>query len=551
MNNHQFKTIKQWSSINWRSAKENIFRIQMYIYKTSKNKQTQKVHELQNLLMKLPEAKLIAVRQVTQENKGRKTAGVDGIKSLEPKQRLELAKGLKIDGKADPILRVWIEKPGKKEKRPLGIPTIRDRAKQALMKIVLEPEWEALFSPNMYGFRPGRSIRDAHKQIRSCLIVARKLVFKADIEKCFDRINHDCLLDKLSQNRHSIISKQIQSWLKCGAVEQSNWIPNERGTPQGGVISPLLANIALCGLEEAIHTYITESKGNKRGVHTIIYADDIITLTANENQLEATIQATERFLLTLGLNLNWKKSNRTNSQKGFESLGCQITQRPIGRFKIGKTGTPWKVYTLPTKKTVDAHFANIKYIARTSATNAELVRRMNPIIKGFKQFAQCTDVGSSGMASKWNTQLYKIIETWGRRRGIRGKNPKLYTSFRGRDWTPYAVDKGKTLHLDNYYVKGDHYSLNQYIKVRGAESPYNGDWMYWGKRPVGDTTLSENKLRLLKRQKGRCPICKKRFIPMDVLQTDHIIPTSEGGTNTFKNLQLLHSECHAEKTHSR
>jgi len=198
------------------------------------------------MLARSKAAKTLAVRQVTQDNRGKRTAGIDGVKNLNPKERLEMTTRLSLKGNASPVRRGWIPKPGKTERRPLGIPTMADRAKQAVAKMVLEPEWEAIFEPNSYGFRPGRGCHDAIEQIH---IVMReeKYVLEADIKGCFDNINHEALLKKVN---NPALRPLLQGWLKAGIMDQGVFQETDQGTPQGGVISPLLANIALHGIEE-------------------------------------------------------------------------------------------------------------------------------------------------------------------------------------------------------------------------------------------------------------------------------------------------------------
>ena len=187
-----------WDEIDWFKVDSSIFKLQKRIYKASQAEDYKLVHKLQNLIVKSWYGKLLAIRKVTQENKGRKTAGIDGVKSVPPSKRLKLVNELDIDGKANPTRRVWIPKPGKKQMRPLGIPTILDRAKQSLLKLALEPEWEAKFEPNSYGFRPGRSCHDAITAIKLGIRYKPKFVLDADIASCFDKIKHDTLLEKLN-----------------------------------------------------------------------------------------------------------------------------------------------------------------------------------------------------------------------------------------------------------------------------------------------------------------------------------------------------------------
>ncbi len=208
------------------------------------------VRKLQRLLRSSVAAKFLAVRRVTQDNRGKKTAGVDGVKSLNEKQRMELTKKLSLALKPQPLRRAWIPKPGKKEKRPLGIPVMQDRAAQALAKLVLEPEWEAYFEPNSYGFRPGRCTHDAIEAIFKGIYRKPKYVLDADIKKCFDRIDHNKLLIKL--NVSGQMRRAIRGWLKAGIMDGKELFPSEEGTPQGGVISRFLTNNALHSLERII-----------------------------------------------------------------------------------------------------------------------------------------------------------------------------------------------------------------------------------------------------------------------------------------------------------
>jgi len=241
------------------------------------------------LLISSRAARALSVRRVTQDNQGKKTAGVDGIKALTPKQRFALINKLLLSNKVKPTRRVWIPKPGTEEKRPLGIPTMHDRALQALIKLGLEPEWEARFEPNSYGFRPGRSCHDAIEAIFNAVKQKSKFVLDADISKCFDRINHDALLKKL--NTYPTLRRQIRAWLKAGVMDGNKLFPTPEGTPQGGVISPLLANIALHGMEELIRDLapkfdmkrsnnVQMARRDKiKSVSLIRYADDFVSAT--------------------------------------------------------------------------------------------------------------------------------------------------------------------------------------------------------------------------------------------------------------------------------
>lgn len=247
-----------WNTLNWKKIKLRVWRIQIKIHNCSLNGKKDQVIKLQKILINLFEAKLLSVRKVTQDNRGKKTAGIDDVKLLSPSKRASLAYKLKIDGRCDPIKRCLIPKPGNpNELRPLGIPTIRDRAKQALVLLALEPEWEAKFEKNSYGFRPGRRTHDAIEAIHSSINKSPKYVLDGNIRKCFDQINHDALLEKL--NTFPQLSRQVYAWLKAKiVVMQDETIFPEKGTPQGGILSPLLANVALNGIEKYLSDWVAE-----------------------------------------------------------------------------------------------------------------------------------------------------------------------------------------------------------------------------------------------------------------------------------------------------
>jgi len=305
------KPMYEWNQIPWRKLERIVFKLQKRIYQASQRGDVKTVHRLQKLLMNSWAAKCIAVRRVTQDNQGKKTAGVDGVKSLTPKARLNLVGTLKITGKSSPSRRVWIPKPGKLEKRPLGIPTIHDRALQALAKMALEPEWEAKFEPNSYGFRPGRSTHDAVEAIFDHLRMKPKFILDADISQCFDKIDHQKLLDKLQTT--PTLRRQVKAWLKSGVIDNNIFQKTIEGTPQGGTISPLLANIALHGMEEHLKTFAEttsftkyyDSKRDKRNrMGFIRYADDFVIIHEDLNVLKDAKVVMEKWLNNMGLEIN-------------------------------------------------------------------------------------------------------------------------------------------------------------------------------------------------------------------------------------------------------
>ena len=558
----------EWRDINWQKLERIIFKLQKRIYKASNRGDVKLVRRLQKLLIKSRAARALAVRRVTQENTGKKTAGVDGVKSLTPKQRLSLINKINLGSKVKPTRRVWIPKPGAEEKRPLGIPTMEDRALQALVKLGLEPEWEARFEANSYGFRPGRSCHDAIGAIFNAIRNKYKYVLDADIAKCFDRINHDTLLEKL--NTYPALRRQIRAWLKAGVMDGKELFPTTEGTPQGGVISPLLANIALHGLEELIMGLASKFdmrridntqmsvRDKLKSVSLIRYADDFLVLHQDLEVIKLCKSEIEKWLSDMGLELKPSKTriahtlNTVEDEKpGFNFLGFNIRQFPVGKYNSGKVKGKilgFKTIITPSIDSQKRHYKQVAEIIKKlrGVDQATLIKKLNPIIRGWCNYFS-TVVSQKVFERLWHLVVWKLIK-WGRHRhrnkGRKWTRLKYFLTVGGNNWVFAARENNNLIQL----IPHSSTPIKRYVKVKGNKSPYDGDWVYWSSRMGVHPEVPTRVAKLLKKQNGLCAYCDNYFQDGDSIEVDHIIPKSIGGRESYNNWQLLHRHCHDTKT---
>ncbi|MEM1395040.1 MAG: group II intron reverse transcriptase/maturase [Cyanobacteria bacterium P01_H01_bin.150] len=547
----------KWRDINWRRVEKNVFKLQKLIYRTSSRGEIRKMRKYQRLLTKSYYARLLAVRRVTQDNQGKKTAGVDGIKNLPPMQRFNLVDLLKTRYlKVSPTRRVWIPKPGRDEKRPLGIPTMYDRALQALVKLGMEPEWEARFEPNSYGFRPGRSTHDAIEAIFKSIRYKPKHVLDADISKCFDRINHDALLGKIGKTPYRRLIKQ---WLNSGVFDNNQFLDTVEGKPQGGVISPLLANIALHGMEERLiefaktidmkqaNGYQVSPENKMRSLSLIRYADDFVILHEDIKVVIKAKAVIQEWLNQVGLELKPEKTKIAHTlekyegnKPGFDFLGFTIRQ-----FRVKSTEQGFKTLIKPSSKSIKTHYRKLADIFdknKTAPTKA-LIAKLNPVIRGWANYF--SSVVSKEVFNNIDNLLWTRIWRWASRR-----HPNKSAKWvKKKYFSKVKVTRNWLLNDDNYMLnRHSDVPIVRHVKVKGNKSPYDGDWTYWSSRVGKHPGVRKEVTMLLKRQKGKCAHCGLTFRPKDLIEVDHIVPRSEGGDNTYKNKQLLHRHSHDSKT---
>ena len=556
----------KWEDIDWAHAETEVFRLQKRIFRKSKENRRTEIHRLQQLLAESWHARCLAVRRAAEDSQGKGTPGIDGQKNLSDAQKLQLAKRLSIKQRPKPVRRTFIPKPGSSEPRPLGIPTIADRALQHLIVFALEPEWEAHFAPHQYGFRRGRSCHDALIHIRLHIQRSPRWVLDADIEKFFDRLDHSALLEKLDTWPRMRIA--ITRILKSGALDGNELVPSDRGAPQGGPLSPLLANIALSGLERALDAAIksdTKVQGHRvsKPPRIVIYADDFVVLHEHRPVVEAAKVFIEGWLRPLGLNLSPSKTRITHTlekvdgqQAGFDFLGCRVQQFRVGKYSASTYFKGVWTDIRPSRKAVKRLLENCEETIRKMGPHKKrnatyqlrqkkgqagpievMIIHLNRSIRGWCNYHRYHNAKTT--FSRIDSDLFHMLRAWAKRtfprRGRRRPVQELWLS-QGRPWTFRAPLPSSGNPCELY--KAASTPIQRHSLIQSDRSFYDGDWAYWGARRGKYPGLPKNIGGLLKPQKGKCSGCKEA-----IGRQDRVTTTQKQKEGKRTPMILFHDRC--------
>lgn len=530
-----------WEAIDWQKALAYVKKLQVRIVKAQKEGHYSKVKSLQWLLTHSFYAKALAVKRVT-SNQGKRTSGVDHELWLTPQAKFNAISKLNRRGyHPQPLRRHYIPKKNGKM-RPLGIPTMTDRAMQTLYKFSLEPIAETYADPNSYGFRIGRSTHDAIEQCFTDLNKGKspEWILEGDIKGCFDHISHEWLLENIPMD-----TQILEKWLKCGYVETRKLFPTDEGAPQGGTISPTLMNMTLDGLERLLQERLpTRQKVNGRThlnkLNFVRYADDfIITGESPEFLRDKVLPIVKEFLTERGLQLSEEKTVITHIEDGFDFLGKNI------RKYNGK------LHIKPSKTSVKSFLEKVRSIIKGNKSTKQetLIRKLNPVIRGWVNNQRY--VVSSKVFSRVDYEIYKCLWQWAKRRHKKKSHKwiaqKYWHHIGSRQWTFSVPYENQSTEGEPLYCKLEYATDTKIIrfkKIVAEANPFDECWTDYFEEREGEKLLNSTKgreklLTIWRRQHRRCPVCGDLITS----ETGFKVHTP-AGKNSLKI--MVHKECHEE-----
>lgn len=535
-----------WPQINWADAHLQVRKIQNRIVKAVKERKWRTARNLQRLLTRSLSAKQLAVRNVV-ENTGKRTPGVDGKTWSSALEKTKAIYTLTSKSyKAQALKRVYIPKLDGR-KRPLSIPTLKDRAMQALWKMALEPIAETLGDPYSYGFKPGRSAHDAIARCNGPVLgkkTSAEWVLDADIQSCFDELDHEWLLKNIPMN-----SRILKQWLKAKYLEMGKLHDTPSGTPQGGIISPIITNMALDGLHEILSKSFKRSQkaGLNDKVNMIRYADDfIITGKTAELLEEEVIPIVEAFLKERGLKLSRTKTKIRNIKTGFDFLGFNVR-----KYRNGNKNTLKITPSLKNRKRFKQEIKVMLKQMRT-ATQSEVVARLQPIVKGWGNYYR--HVASRKVFASLDHWLWWKLWSWAKRRHPNKSRKwikvKYFHYYDRCKWTfGYWKKEQDDKKLFRYIPRLRNTKIKARMAMRGNANPYDpADEEYFEARIASQMQekLTDMVKKLLKQQDGRCQLCRQMLDESTDWQIHHIQPRHRGGKTILSNLTVLHPVCHRQ-----